>query len=247
MERVNSFARARRPWSLWVTLAALALAGLMTMMLAPIEQLLPAGIAIPRAALLVQPAVLIVLFALAGWWAAPKVGLDAPVLGELLERRDWASPLRRAVWPTLAGGVVGGICIAGFGAVAGDLLHGRAQLIELPLVTRVFYGGTVEELIFRWGLLSLFALALTKLRVGPGAALWIANAAAALLFAAGHVPGIMMTASAAPAWLPWAVMLGNTIVGLVCGWLFMRRGFEAAMVAHGLAHVVSVPLLVLVA
>jgi hypothetical protein len=237
----------RRSRNLWLLLAALGLVGLATMLLAPIEQLLPPGIAIPRAALLVQPAVLVVAFAALGWWAAPRAGLDAPVLGGLVERRDWASPLRRAMWPALAGGVVCGVCIAGFGAVAGDLLHGRAQSIDMPLVTRTVYGGTVEELIFRWGLLPLFTLALARLRLAPGAALWTANVATALLFAAGHVPGIMMAASDSPGWLPGAVMLANTIVGLVCGWLFIRRGFEAAMIAHALAHPVSVLLLALAA
>ncbi|HEY6815570.1 MAG TPA: CPBP family glutamic-type intramembrane protease [Croceibacterium sp.] len=247
-ERVDrSGAQARGPWLVWVLLAAVALAGLTTMLFAPIEQLLPPGVEIPRAVLLVQPAVLLVALAALGWWTAPKVGLDAPVFRALAERGDWANPLRRAALPALAGGVICGLCIAAFGAIAGDVLQGRAQAFEMPLVTRMAYGGTVEELIFRWGLLSLFALGLTRLRVAPGAALWIANGAAALLFAAGHVPGVMLAASDPPGWLPAAVLLANAVIGLVCGWLFMRRGIEAAMIAHALAHLVSVPLLALVA
>lgn len=233
----------RRSWHLWVLLAAMGLLGVATMMLAPIEQLLPPGIDVPRVALLVQPAVLVVALAAVGWWAAPRVGLDAPVLGGLLEHGDWAGPLRRAAWPALAGGVVCGLCIAGFGAATSDLLHGRAQSIEMPLITRAIYGGTLEEIVFRWSLLPVLALAAIKLRVPRPAALWIANGIAALLFAAGHVPGIMMAVSAAPAWLPIAVMAANTTVGLVCGWLFMRWGFEAAMIAHALAHLLSAPLM----
>jgi hypothetical protein len=30
----------------------------------------------------------------------------------------------------------------------------------------------------------------------------------------------------------------------VFGWLFMRRGLEAAMVAHALAHLIAIPVLV---
>ena len=220
----------RRAWHLWVVLAAMGLLGLATMMLAPIEQLLPPGIDVPRAALLAQPALLVVALAALGWWAAPRVGLDAPVLGGLLEHGDWAGPLRRAAWPALAGGVVCGLCIAGFGAAASDLLQGRAQSIELPLITRMVYGGTLEEIVFRWSLLPVLALAAIKLRVPRPAALWVANGIAALLFAAGHVPGIMLAVSEAPTWLPAAVMAANTTIGLVCGWLFMRRGFEAAMI-----------------
>ena len=36
------------------------------------------------------------------------------------------------------------------------------------------------------------------------------------------------------------VVGGNTLAGLVFGWLFWRHGLEAAMVAHALAHVVAV-------
>jgi hypothetical protein len=235
----------RRSWRVWAALAALALAGLATMLWAPIEQLLPPGIHVPRIALLVQPAILIFAVAALGWWAAPKVGLDAPIIGGLLDGGDWAEALRRAWGPAVLGGLVCGLAIVGFEALAGPYTHGRAQALELPLLARILYGGTVEELFFRWGLLSLLALAALKLRAPPTLAFWSANLIAASLFAAGHVPGIMLTASNPPGWLPAAVMLANTFIGLACGWLFARRGFEAAMLAHGLAHLVSAPLMAL--
>ena len=151
--------------------------------------------------------------------------------------------MRAAVWPTLIGAAVGAIAIAGFEAVAGDLLNGRAQAIELPLVTRMLYGGTVEEIVFRWALLPALALGLTKLGVPVISALWIANAVTALLFASGHVAGIMLAVADPPIWLAGAVLLANTIAGFTFGWLFLRRGFEAAMIAHAVAHVLSVPLI----
>ncbi len=113
----------------------------------------------------------------------------------------------------------------------------------MPLVTRMLYGGTVEELIFRWGLLSVLVAMASKLRAPPATGFWIANLLVALLFGAGHVPGIMLTAANPPGWLPWAIILANSVIGLICGWLFARRGFEAAMIAHALAHLVSAPLI----
>ena len=199
----------------------------------------------PRAALLAQPAVIVIACCALGWWLAPKVGLDAPVLGGLAEGGDWATPLRAAIVPSLTGALVAGVAIAGFEAVAGDLLSGRAQAIELPLVTRMLYGGTLEEIVFRWALLPAVALGLMKLRLSMIPALWTANAVTALLFAAGHVPGIMLAVTDPPGWLPVAVVLANTIAGLTFGWLFLRRGLEAAMIAHALAHLVSVPLMAL--
>ena len=54
---------------------------------------------------------------------------------------------------------------------------------------------------------------------------------AALLFAAGHLP------TAAQIWPLDAVVVTrtlslNAIVGVVCGWLYYRRGLEHAMAAH---------------
>jgi membrane protease YdiL (CAAX protease family) len=98
-----------------------------------------------------------------------------------------------------------------------------------------FYGGIVEEVVARWGILTaLFALAR---RVGVREAFWPANAVAAVLFGALHLPaaaaGRVPLTGAAIA----HVLLGNGIAGVVFGWLFRRRGLEAAMVAHGAADV----------
>ena len=235
--------RARRSWRVWAMLAVLGVLGLATMLFAPLEQLLPPGGHVPKIALLAQPALLVVGFAALGWWAAPKTGLDAPILGALAEGGDWFAALRRALVPSLLCAVICGLVIAGFEAIAGEYTHGRAQAFDMPLATRILYGGTVEEIVFRWGLLSVLALAAAKLRARPAAAFWIANLIVAALFGAGHIPGIMLTATNPPGWLPFAVLFGNFIIGVILGWLFARRGFEAAMIAHGLAHLVSAPLM----
>ena len=70
---------------------------------------------------------------------------------------------------------------------------------------------------------------------------------AALLFAAGHVPNLLMEVDMPPSWMIPAVLAANSVVGLICGWLFVRRGLEAAMIAHGSAHLISAPLLFLLA
>jgi len=224
---------------------AVGVAGALSMAFVPIEQLLPAGMEAPRALLLVQPVLLVAALSALGWWASPKLGLDAPVLGALADGGDWAAPLHRALIPALTGGIGCGALIALFGMAAADVLGGRAQSIELPLATRMLYGGTVEEIVFRWALLPLAALGLVRLGAGRPAALWLANGIAALLFAAGHVPGVLQVVAVPPSWLVPAVLAANSAIGLICGWLFIRRGFEAAMIAHALAHLVSLPLLAL--
>jgi hypothetical protein len=98
-----------------------------------------------------------------------------------------------------------------------------------------FYGGITEELLTRLGLMSLLVFLLTRLRVAF--AFPIAIGLAALLFAAGHLPAAAaiapLTATAVA-----RVLVLNAIGGVVFGWLFWRRGLEAAMIGHFSADLV---------
>jgi membrane protease YdiL (CAAX protease family) len=110
------------------------------------------------------------------------------------------------------------------------------------LLVGLFYGGIVEELFFRFFLLTLFVWLLSfVLRTSDGrpssAAFWTANLLAALLFAVGHVPGTSMVAPLTALLVTRALVL-NGLVGMTCGYLFWRRGLEAAMLAHMGFHLV---------
>jgi membrane protease YdiL (CAAX protease family) len=67
----------------------------------------------------------------------------------------------------------------------------KMATFEVPLVTRLLYGGITEELLTRWGLMAFFAWLLWRI-VGKGQVqpvmLWTAIVIAAALFAVGHLP-----------------------------------------------------------
>ena len=242
MSQGQPLAATRPSWRFVVLLIAIGLVSVASMLLGSIEALLPEGLAIPPALLLVQPAILVIGLALAGWWAAPKIGLGAPVLAGLADGGDWAGALRRALPAALAGGVLGAAILLAYAYLTAGALGERAQAVELPIVTRVLYGGVVEEIMMRWGLLSLLALAALKLGLARPGALWAGNLAAALVFALGHLPALFALIPDPSAGLLAAVLLANTGAGLVFGWLYMHRGLEAAIIAHALTHLIAVPL-----
>jgi membrane protease YdiL (CAAX protease family) len=64
----------------------------------------------------------------------------------------------------------------------------------------------------------------------PGA-FWLANLLAAVLFGASHLPATTLTAKLTPVVVARALLL-NAIAGVVCGYLYMRYGLEAAMLSH---------------
>ncbi|HRW49952.1 MAG TPA: CPBP family glutamic-type intramembrane protease, partial [Caldilinea sp.] len=74
-------------------------------------------------------------------------------------------------------------------------------------------------------------------------ALWIANIIAALAFAAGHLPTVLVLYGASsPAELPGLlvaeIFVLNAIVSLAAGWRYMTSGLVAAIGIHFWADIV---------
>lgn len=218
----------RFPSRIWLAVL-LGLPGVLALpFLAPV----PAGI--PPLAVMANPAILLGLMALAGAWAAPRMGLGSSlVLGSAVGWR------RLAVWAGI--GLAAGVAVA-----LAD--HALAPLWAAPgmeslrsgrsagdVLLGVLYGGMTEEVIFRWGLMALLAAGLARL-MGRRAALWGAAFVAALAFAAAHLPAAAMGAEAVTMPLVLRVMVWNAVLGVIYGVALIRQGLEGAMLAHGATH-----------
>lgn len=236
--------------ALAIRLALLGLLGISSFLLFPLEQIVDAPLspAALRLLALVQPTILMLAMVLLGSLLAPKVRLDAPLVRGWIEKRPLRPILEAQIPAAVVGGLVAALAILGFEIIlkthlaapggAGSALAG----LQAPLLTKLLYGGIVEELIARWGLMSFFVWLLSRAARGGGVpdwCYWGGNLVAALLFAAGHLPMLFALVADPPLWLVAAVMVGNTIPGLAFGWLFWKRGLEAAMIAHMLGHLLA--------
>ena len=206
----------------------------------------------PRWALLVNPALLLALFAVAGAWAAPACGLRSLVAARIAGR---PVPLVPAGWLRLL------MAGAGLGAAIAVLDHATRPLWQpatgLPpslldawspagLVVGVLYGGLLEEIVMRWGLMSVLVRAAWKLAARraprpPAWAVWTGVAVAALLFAAGHLPALGLGGAALSAPVVARTLLWNGLLGLVFGAVFARRDLESAMACHAGFHIGLAP------
>ncbi len=192
-----------------------------------------------QALLALNPALFVAVAALAGAALAHRVGLRSLVAGTA-SGRVWAGTMGRSA-------AVG--FILGLGAAAVDTLVRPAlgeawQRLEAHRPTGVptlafgmLYGGLAEEVMLRWGVMSLAATALAALpglrrraRAMPGAMVL-----AALLFAAAHLPALSAQIELTPLVVTRTLCL-NGAAGLVYGWLFWRHHLEAAMAAHASTH-----------
>ena len=111
-------------------------------------------------------------------------------------------------------------------------------------ITSVLYGGVIEEVMMRLFCMSLIAFLLWKLffrkrETVPTGVLIAANVAAALLFAAGHLPVTASTFGTLTPMLLLRCFLLNGAFGLLFGRLYRKYGIQYAMLIHAMLHIVS--------
>ncbi|HPG79822.1 MAG TPA: CPBP family glutamic-type intramembrane protease [Piscinibacter sp.] len=233
----------RRAWPL----ALLGTIAVLSLLLQPVPAELlaqtPELAALPplaqRAVLLANPSILVLVAAFVGAALAHRVGLRSVLAGTALAA-GWTGIAVKAA----AGGFALGLVLAAADAAAAPLLGPAWQALvasapggAVATVMGVLYGGVAEEVMLRWGAMSLVAWALALLLPSEArtVSMALAVAMAALLFAAGHLPAVAAQLDLTPAIVTRTLVL-NGLAGLLYGWLFWRRHLEAAMVAHACTH-----------
>lgn len=253
----ETYLPARSRWSATTFLGRfvpVALVGLLGLLAALPQQgrlvdhlIAQGGLALPPRGMLVlisllQPVLLILVFAALGAALAQRYQL----LSLIGHRRGWAQ-FQSGLPTAIISGVLLGLVF-----VLGDLFIFRpldpgffaraAAFSGSPLqslLPGVTYGAVTEEIMARWGLLSVFCwmgcrFAGTQDECSP-VATWYAIVLSALFFALGHLPAAQLLGPLAPAML-FRIIALNAMAGVVFGWLFRRYTLESAMVSHACVH-----------
>jgi hypothetical protein len=248
-------------WKLFTYLILVSLPGILVSIPRLIQILkrtalnqLPPGKEVPTDRVLMiastaQSLLLVALAAAVGTALAHRVGLRAPFFEALASGAPlWDTLQPQILWGTLLG--VGGALII----VAANYLFFRPRLdvatvqgmeklrMELGLAGRVLYGGIVEEVLFRWGVMSLLVWLGARLLGDPSPALiWGVIVGSGLLFGLGHLPSYLMAGCRKTPLFVTFMLTINLWATLICGWLFWQYGLLAAMIAHTLYHLVWLP------
>ena len=154
--------------------------------------------------------------------------------------------------------------VAGAGVFVMDLLFAifitmpRAQgaeeltallLTPVGLGARLLFGGVVEELMLRLFLMSFIALIIWKVFCRkydseniPVKVFVIANIVAAFIFGVAHLPIVFATLDGITVGFIIRTIFLNMFGGVIFGELYRKYGLQYAILAHAGAHVVMVPI-----
>ncbi|WP_435152156.1 CPBP family intramembrane glutamic endopeptidase [Haladaptatus sp. DFWS20] len=201
-----------------------------------------------------QPLVLLAIACTVGTILAPRVNLRSRLLARLTGRIQPPSLFAEEVPIGVGVGVVAALLtltldfaftllfpvellttlVTGTSSSIFDVLAG------IPV--RLLYGGITEELLLRYGFMTLVVWGFSKLTGGERPSdrvMWAAILVSAVVFGLGHLPALSLGASLTSVAVVQTVLL-NAIAGVGFGWLYWRQSLETAMVGHASFHVVFV-------
>lgn len=190
---------------------------------------------------LINPTFFLLSAVVAGTLLYDKVKFRLPILESLIykDRKNNSHEILRY---GVSAGIISGILIIITTMVFMPVLP--AAFIELgdtfkpSLAARFLYGGITEEILIRFGVMTFIVWLLFKItkKLTP-LVYWTGILASAILFGIGHLPIVYTLVGTPTVTLIWFIILGNTIGGVIFGWLYWKKGLEAAMIAHIFTHI----------
>jgi hypothetical protein len=220
-------------------------------LLPPTDEEIPLSPVMIKILSVIQPSIILALAVLIGVALASKVGLSAPAAEAFAEGKPVSPVIVPQIIPGLIGGLIGAAAIILSWGLCRPLLPPefvvKAEALNklMPFPTRLLYGGITEELLLRWGVMTLLVWAMWRLfQKGKDKpqALWFVCAIliSSILFGIGHLPAVFAFQVELTAAVVFYIVFANSVFGLIAGFLYWKKGLEAAIIAHSFAHVLLI-------
>jgi hypothetical protein len=193
-----------------------------------------------------------------GYLFARPVGLGAPIIKAKIEGESASERVKSILKIAPLLGVLSGLAVLVLDIfVFVPLLTGTVTPTATypslgSRVLAIFYGGFFEEILVRLLIMSFFVWFFWKLTRSDNATshpwiYWLGLMLAAVLLGALHL-SLSFAIYGVSALVVIRALALNLIPGLVFGWLYWKKGIEAAMVSHMCAdfiiHVVLVQIII---
>ena len=192
---------------------------------------------------LINPTIMLLVAVLVGTLLYQRVNLTVPLIEKMTGIRNESINLTKIFGYGVLGGVLSGVLLSLNGYIFNPILPGEfkalGEVYQPTIAVRFLYGGLTEEILMRFGLMTLIVWIFSKiLNNTKPIVYWIGIMIAAIIFAIGHFPVAYQTVGNPSAGLLAYILIGNSIGGVIFGWLYWKKGLESAFVAHIFAHVI---------
>ncbi len=192
--------------------------------------------------ILINPAILLLIAVVVGTVLYDKVGLSVPAISALLKMEQpkikFTEQIKFGVFMGIITGIIITLVRLIFKAAIPQEFSDLGNSIKLSALSRFIYGGITEELLLRFGFMTLVVWLISKLTRRLNQAIyWTGIIIASIIFAIGHFPVVYSAVHNPTLPLLAYVLLANSMAGLFFGWLYWKKGLEAAFIAHVFAHI----------
>lgn len=190
----------------------------------------------------IQSFVLFSISIISGLHLAKRIGFPLPVLEGHNRVGYLKSVLGIAVGLGISAGVLIVLLSLSFSALSLTMLKSEMAAGPGKGFLASFYGGIGEEILFRLFLMTLFVWISAKIVRKPDGhptdgGIWISIIVSSILFGLGHLGITSDLTAITPVVILRAILL-NGVAGVICGWLYWKKGLESAMIAHFSADIV---------
>ena len=193
--------------------------------------------------ILINPAFLLIFAVVFGTLLYDKVKLSVPTIEKAIQGKGVSDYLPVQLKAGIAGGLLAGILLIIVEQLFKPLMPQEflelGANVQLSPLSRFLYGGFTEEILLRFGLMTVLVWILYKISKRLNSAVyWIAILLSSLLFAAAHLPAVLLAVGGPSPNLILYILIGNSVGGIIFGWLYWRKGLEASFTAHIFTHIV---------
>ena len=191
--------------------------------------------------ILINPAFFLITAIFLGVLSFNKVGLKLPIIGRLVNFYDEKIYFQEIIIYGIGLGTLSGILIVLVSYVFKMSFPAEFALLnqdtEMHIITRLLYGGITEEILTRFGLMSLFVYMFSLIfKSNPSIKYWLGIIVCSFLFGLGHLPMVYQLVGQPSISLVFYIIIGNFVAGIIFGWLYWKKGLESSMIGHMTAH-----------
>lgn len=191
---------------------------------------------------LINPTILLLIAVVVGTLLYDKVGFSVPTISSILKVDQPKIKFIEQIKFGILFGLLTGILTTVIGIIFKSSIPKEfidlGNKIKITNIARFGYGGLTEELLMRFGFMTLVVWLIFKITKNLGnSTYWTGIILASILFAVGHFPVVFNAVQNPTISLLTYVLIGNSIAGLFFGWLYWKKGLEAAFIGHIFAHV----------